>query len=137
MGHSMGGHGALVLSLRYPGVFASTSAFAPICNPTQVPWGKTAFEGYLGSDVEIWKQYDASELVKEYSGPSFDVLMDTGTADEFLDSQLKPWVFEQACSETPVRLTSNMRQGYDHSYYFIATFVKDHIAFHAEHLNAI
>lgn len=136
MGHSMGGHGALVLSLRHPGIFVSTSAFAPICNPSQVPWGQKAFGGYLGPDVEKWKNHDASELVKNYAGRAFDVLMDTGTDDEFLDSQLKPWVLEQACSGTPVRLTSNMRQGYDHSYYFISTFVKDHIAFHAERLNA-
>ena len=133
-GHSMGGHGALTLALKNPTVFKSVSAFSPICNPTKVPWGQKVFTNYLGAEnQEEWKQYDATELVSAYSGPSFDVLIDTGTDDEFLKEQLHPWAFEEA-AVGKLHLKSNLRVGYDHSYYFIATFVEDHIKFHAKHL---
>lgn len=134
-GHSMGGHGALVLALRNPGMYKSVSAFSPICNPSKVPWGIKAFEGYLGSDERVWNQYDASELVGTYSGGPLDILIDTGTSDEFLEEQLHPHVFENAAKAVPnIHLESTMRQGYDHSYYFIASFIKNHIEFHAKHL---
>jgi S-formylglutathione hydrolase len=130
----MGGHGALTLALRHPSAFKSVSAFAPICNPAQVAWGQKAFAGYLGSaDQEAWKQHDATELVRAYAGPRLPVLMDTGTDDEFLKDQLHPWAFEAAAAGK-LDLQSNMRVGYDHSYFFIATFVEDHVEWHAEHL---
>lgn len=136
MGHSMGGHGALTLALRNPTAFRSVSAFAPICNPSQVPWGIKALGGYLGADnTEAWKQHDATELAKVYTGPQLPVLMDTGTDDEFLEGQLHPWTFEEAAAGK-LELTSNMRGGYDHSYFFIATFVGEHVEFHAKHLAA-
>jgi S-formylglutathione hydrolase len=134
MGHSMGGHGALTLALKNPSKFHSVSAFAPICNPINAPWGQKAFSGYLGEeDKESWKRYDATELLKDYVGPKLPVLMDTGTADDFLESQLQPWAFEKAAAGK-LELVSNMREGYDHSYYFIATFMEDHVAFHAKAL---
>ena len=134
MGHSMGGHGALTIALKNPSAYKSVSAFAPICNPTQVPWGKKAFEGYLGTEnQEAWKEYDATELVKGYTGPALDVLIDTGTDDEFLKEQLHPWTFEEAAAGK-LNLKSNLRVGYDHSYYFISTFVEDHIRFHVKRL---
>lgn len=115
-------------------MFQSVSAFAPICNPCQVPWGKKAFSGYLGeADTEGWKQYDATELASSYSGPKLDVLIDTGTEDEFLQRELHPWAFAEAATGK-LNLTLNMREGYDHSYFFIATFVHSHIEFHAKHL---
>ncbi|KAL4538508.1 hypothetical protein Ndes2526B_g03191 [Nannochloris sp. 'desiccata'] len=132
-GHSMGGHGALTLALRNPASFKSTSALAPICNPSKVPWGQKAFRNYLGANEEEWKQYDATELVSRYSGPSFEVLIDTGTDDEFLKEQLHPWAFEEAAAGK-LHVKSNLRVGYDHSYFFIATFVEEHIKFHAKHL---
>ena len=135
MGHSMGGHGALTLALRNPAAFRSVSAFAPICNPCQVPWGRKAFTGYLGADEETWKQYDAVELARSYSGPRQQVLVDTGTDDEFLKEQLHPWALEEAAADK-LQLKSNMRVGYDHSYYMISTWVDDHIEFHAKHLAA-
>jgi S-formylglutathione hydrolase len=134
MGHSMGGHGALTIALKTPSMYKSVSAFAPICNPSQVPWGKKAFSGYLGeSNTEAWKEYDATELVSSYSGPKLDVLIDTGTEDEFLQGQLHPWAFVEAAAGK-LNLTSNMREGYDHSYFFISTFVPSHIEFHAKYL---
>lgn len=135
-GHSMGGHGALVMALKNPGAFKSVSAFAPICNPTQVPWGQKAFAGYLGDGwQEAGKAYDATELVKGYSGPQLPVLMDTGAADEFLQTQLHPWAFEEA-AKGKLQLTSRMNEGYDHSYFTIASFVTDHLDFHARYLLA-
>lgn len=133
MGHSMGGHGALTLALKNPTAFKSVSAFAPICNPSQVPWGQKAFTGYLGPDASQWKQYDATELARNYSGPQQQVLIDTGTDDEYLKGQLHPWAFEEAAAGK-LKLKSNMRVGYDHSYFFIATFVEDHLEFHASAL---
>ncbi|CAD7696564.1 unnamed protein product [Ostreobium quekettii] len=134
MGHSMGGHGALTIALKNPGMFKSISAFAPICNPTQVPWGHKAFGGYLGDDQSEWAQYDATELLKTYSGVSIPILMDTGTDDPFLEKQLTPWVLEKVAQEKQYPLTSRMQTGYNHSYFFIATFMADHIQFHAKAL---
>lgn len=138
MGHSMGGHGALTIAIKNPTLFKSVSAFSPICNPSQVPWGKKAFSGYLGLDESTWKQYDATELVKECTGlEKLDILIDTGTDDEFLKEQLHPWAFEEAAAEKALNLKSHMRVGYDHSYFFIASFVSDHVEFHAKRLKAI
>ena len=134
-GHSMGGHGALTLALRNPTMFKSVSAFAPICNPSQVPWGRKAFTGYLGKNEEDWKRYDATELAASYKGPALDVLIDTGTDDAFLKEQLHPWAFEEAAAEK-LQLKSKLRVGYDHSYFFIASFVAEHIHFHAKRLKA-
>jgi len=133
MGHSMGGHGALVLALGNPVTFKSVSAMSPICHPSKTPWGQKAFQGYLGSDEESWKVYDATERAKNNSGPQQHVLIDTGTDDEFLQVQLHPWAFEEAAAGK-LDLKSNMRVGYDHSYFFVATFIDDHIEFHAKAL---
>ncbi|HEV2744993.1 MAG TPA: alpha/beta hydrolase-fold protein, partial [Rubrobacter sp.] len=135
-GHSMGGHGALVCALKNPDVFRSVSAFAPISAPTRVPWGEKAFSGYLGEDREAWRAYDASELVREH--PFADgrgILVDQGLSDQFLEEQLLPEALEEACAEAGQPLTLNRREGYDHSYYFISTFMEDHIRHHAAALN--
>ncbi|HTH60212.1 MAG TPA: S-formylglutathione hydrolase [Paraburkholderia sp.] len=131
-GHSMGGHGALMLALRNPDVYRSVSAFAPIAAPTRCPWGEKAFSGYLGDDREAWKAYDASELVGRASR-RFDegILVDQGLADPFLANQLNPDVFEAACRAAGQRLTLRRHEGYDHGYFFIQTFIADHIAHHA------
>jgi len=135
-GHSMGGHGALTIALKDPSSWVSVSAFSPICNPTACPWGEKAFTAYLGS-VEKGKAHDATILVGEASSNSFDsILIDQGTADEFLPSQLKPEAFEEAAKKASVNVQVNMREGFDHSYYFIAAFVEDHINFHAKRLLA-
>jgi len=130
-GHSMGGHGALVCALRNPEQYRSVSAFAPIVAPMRVPWGQKAFTNYLGADQETWRSYDASELVftTQLKHP---ILIDQGSADTFLENQLMPRVFEQACAKAGQPLTLRMQDGYDHSYYFISTFVEDHIRHHAE-----
>lgn len=177
-GHSMGGHGALVLGLRHPELYRSISAFAPICNPINVPWGKkgayhclwmlvklalytcmcalcatnsltflscthpsptlsTAFGGYLGDDTSLWKQYDACELAGAYTGPPRDLLIDTGTGDSFLEVQLQPHTLEAAVkSSSALSITSRMQEGYDHSYFFIATFMDDHVDHAAKYLLA-
>ncbi|YAF94639.1 MAG: S-formylglutathione hydrolase [Nodularia sp. CChRGM 3473] len=129
-GHSMGGHGALVCAMRNPQLYKSVSAFAPITAPMQCPWGQKAFSRYLGSNQEIWCNYDASELVKQvgYHSP---ILIDQGTADKFLAAQLLPEVFEQACTSVNQPLNLRYQTGYDHSYYFIASFIEDHIRHHA------
>jgi S-formylglutathione hydrolase len=132
-GHSMGGHGALALALRNPGRYSSVSALAPIVAPSQVPWGRKAFAGYLGPDESAWAAYDACALVRAKPLP-FPLLVDQGTADKFLDVQLKPELFEAACAESGQRLQLRRQAGYDHSYYFIATFVADHLAHHARAL---
>ena len=129
-GHSMGGHGALTLHLKNPGKYQSVSAFAPICNPTQCPWGEKAFTGYLGS-VDAGKAYDACELMKTYDGPIVPILVDQGTSDNFLHNQLKPENLRVACGDKGYPLQLRMQTGYDHSYYFISSFMKDHIQFHA------
>ncbi|KDD74573.1 putative esterase [Helicosporidium sp. ATCC 50920] len=133
MGHSMGGHGALVVGLRNPDLFYAVSAFAPIANPMQAPWGVKAFRGYLGPEQEAWRQYDATELAREYKGRRMSVLLDTGTADENLQENLKVDALV-AVDNAKILLQSRMREGYDHSYYFIATFVEEHLEFHARFL---
>src|SRR4030095_2999023 len=133
-GHSMGGHGALTVALRHPGRFRSVSAFAPIVAPSQVPWGQKALAGYLGEDRESWRKHDAVALIED--GARVDeLLVDIGTADTFLDKELKPELLEQACRDSGIHLQLNMRDGYDHSYYFISTFMADHLRWHAERLS--
>jgi len=134
-GHSMGGHGALVAALRNPQRYAAVSAFAPICAPSECPWGEKAFSGYLGDDREQWKQWDACELVRAGAAPTLALLIDQGESDDFLQQQLKPHLLEQACAQAAWPLQLRMRAGYDHSYHFIATFIEDHLRFHAEALH--
>ena len=131
-GHSMGGHGALVLALRNPGLFRSVSAFAPICAPSQCPWGKKAFSAYLGRNEQDWLQYDASALMANSQTPFPNgILIDQGMADKFLPTQLFPEAFEQACEKARQPLQLRSHAGYDHGYYFISSFIEDHIRFHA------
>jgi len=136
-GHSMGGHGALVTALGNPGMYRSVSAFAPICNPMNCPWGTKAFGGYLGEDAESWKKYDACELATSYTGPQLHILSDQGSEDNFLKAgQLLPENLITSCeSNKDIVLTSREQDGYDHSYYFIATFIEEHLRFHANFLN--
>jgi len=134
-GHSMGGHGALTIALRNPGRYRSVSAFSPIVAPSRVPWGQKAFSAYLGDDREAWKQYDACELVKSAT-EKLPLLIDQGEADEFLETQLKPEWLVDACAASGHPLELRMRPGYDHSYYFIASFIGEHIAHHARALRA-
>lgn len=129
-GHSMGGHGALTLALKHPEKFRTCSAFAPIAAPTRCPWGEKAFSGYLGADRETWKKHDATELVAS-SDWSSEILIDQGTADGFLDEQLRPELFLAAARGAGVPVTLRYQSGYDHSYYFMASFMADHIAHHA------
>lgn len=134
-GHSMGGHGALVLAQRHRDRYRSVSAFAPIAAPTRCPWGEKAFTGYLGDDRSQWAQYDASELMAASSQPFPDgILIDQGLADNFLENQLNPEAFEAACEKAGQPLTLRRHEGYDHGYYFISTFTDDHLEFHAERL---
>lgn len=131
-GHSMGGHGALTLALKYPALFRSVSAFAPIAAPAQCPWGEKAFTGYLGTDRDVWKRHDASELMARTKAPFHGgILIDQGLADKFLPDQLNPDRFEAACLAAGQSLTLRRHEGYDHGYYFISTFVADHVAHHA------
>lgn len=132
-GHSMGGHGALVIALKNPGRYRSVSAFSPIVAPTQVPWGQKAFKAYLGDDVEAWEQYDAACLI-EGASQRLPILIDQGDADSFLAQQLKPELFQAACDAASHPLNLRMREGYDHSYYFIASFIGEHIEHHAKAL---
>jgi len=132
-GHSMGGHGAIVAHLKNPGMYSSVSAFAPICNPVAVPWGEKAFTGYLGS-VEAGKAYDSTELIKNYQGPKPNILIDQGSADGFLNTQLKPDNLSRAAHEVGYPVTVRMQPLYDHSYYFISTFMRDHVDHHARAL---
>jgi S-formylglutathione hydrolase len=132
-GHSMGGHGALVIGIKHPDIFRSVSAFSPICAPSQCPWGQKAFRGYLGDDALAWAQYDSVELVKA-RGYQRELLVDFGSDDPFVVQQLKPELLQGACRQRNVRLTLRWQSGYDHSYYFIASFIKDHIRFHADRL---
>ncbi|WP_144393405.1 S-formylglutathione hydrolase [Pleionea sediminis] len=134
-GHSMGGHGALTIGLKHPDQFRSVSAFAPICAPSQVAWGKKAFSGYLEQGCEL-EQYDACQLIaKGYRVPHIKV--DQGKADDFLEPQLKPELLLQACHEAEVPLELSIRDGYDHSYFFIASFIDDHIAYHKAQLSGM
>ncbi|MGY1426322.1 S-formylglutathione hydrolase [Lysobacter sp. A289] len=132
-GHSMGGHGALVIALRNPGMYRSVSAFAPIGAPSQVPWGEKAFTRYLGDDREQWKQWDASALIAG-ADERLPLLIDQGDADDFLQAQLKPELLRAACEAAGHPLTLRLQPGYDHSYYFIASFIGEHIAYHAKAL---
>ena len=135
-GHSMGGHGALTLALRHPGQFKSVSAFAPIAAPSQCAWGEKAFTGYLGSDKSAWLAHDATALMaKESAAPFPDgILIDQGLADKFLEAQLHPHLFEAACAKVGQPLTLRRHAGYDHGYYFISTFMDDHLRHHAQRL---
>ena len=135
-GHSMGGHGALVVALRNPGRYRSVSAFSPIVAPSQVPWGEKAFTAYLGDDREAWQQYDATALVAGGLNERLPLLIEQGGADEFLASELKPELLQRAAEAQGHPLTLNLRPGYDHSYYFIASFIGEHIAYHARALAA-
>jgi S-formylglutathione hydrolase len=132
-GHSMGGHGALTLALGNPGRFGSVSAFAPICAPSQVPWGEKALGHYLGPDRAAWRRHDAVAMI-ENGARLPELLVDIGEADPFLDSQLRPDLLEAACADASIPLTLRRHAGYDHSYYFISTFMADHVRWHAERL---
>lgn len=132
-GHSMGGHGALVVALRNAGRYSSVSAFSPISNPVNCPWGEKALGNYLGQDRASWAQYDASELMKT-SNAQLPALVDQGDADNFLEEQLKPQALQSAARESGYPLQLRMQAGYDHSYFFIASFIEDHLRFHATHL---
>ena len=135
-GHSMGGHGALTLALRHPGRFQSLSAFAPIAAPMQCPWGQKAFTGYLGEDRSAWAAHDASALMQAQAAAPYPggILIDQGLADKFLAEQLHPEAFEAACAAVGQPLTLRRHEGYDHGYYFIASFVEDHLRHHAQTL---
>ena len=132
-GHSMGGHGALTVALNHPERFRSVSAFAPIVAPSQVPWGQKALAGYLGDDRAIWRKHDAVALIEDGARVK-DLLVDVGTADQFLEQELRPELLERACADAGIALTLRRQPGYDHSYYFISTFMADHLRWHAERL---
>jgi S-formylglutathione hydrolase len=134
MGHSMGGHGALTIALRHPQAFRAVSAFAPIVAPSQVPWGQKALAGYVGDDRSLWRQHDAVALIEDGARLK-DLLVDVGDADPFLEKELRPELLERACAEAGIPLTLRIQPGYDHSYYFISTFMADHLRWHAERLN--
>lgn len=133
-GHSMGGHGALVIGLRNPERFQSISAFAPVVNPSQVPWGIKAFGAYLGSDKNDWIEWDALALLKDFSGKKIPILIDQGDADNFYETQLQPTKLAAAAKEKDYPLTLRMQKGHDHSYYTIATFIEEHLLFHLSQL---
>jgi S-formylglutathione hydrolase len=133
LGHSMGGHGALTLALRHPALYRSVSAFAPIVAPSEVPWGQKAFAGYLGEDRSAWAAHDACALVRERPLP-FELLIDVGTADKFLQRELQPERFEAACAQSGQALRLRRHAGYDHSYWFVSTFIAEHLAHHARAL---
>lgn len=134
-GHSMGGHGALIMALKNPGRFTSVSAFAPIVNPCIVPWGQKAFSAYLGDDEATWQEWDSCALMQaSQAGDAIPTLIDQGDADQFLGTQLQPAVLAEAARQKQWPLSLRIQPGYDHSYYFIATFIEDHLRFHAEHL---
>ena len=134
-GHSMGGHGALTIALRNPGRYRSVSAFAPIVAPAQVPWGEKAFGGYFGNDRAAWRAHDAVALIEDGARVS-EILVDQGTSDSFLERELRPALLEAACRNASIGLTLRMQEGYDHSYYFISTFMEDHLRWHAQRLSA-
>lgn len=134
-GHSMGGHGALICALKNPGRYRSVSAFAPIANPSLCPWGEKAFSGYLGNDRETWKTWDACELIGAGGTGRPALMVDQGEADNFYhDGQLRPEALKKACEEAGMPITLRMQPGYDHSYFFIASFIDDHLRFHIHHL---
>lgn len=133
-GHSMGGHGALTIALKNPRYYKSVSAFAPICSPMRCPWGEKALMGYLGTERTRWREYDATALIEErgWNGPT--LLVDQGTKDQFLESQLKPELLKETCERAGVSLNLRLQEDYDHSYFFIASFIEDHLRFHALNL---
>jgi S-formylglutathione hydrolase len=135
-GHSMGGHGALTLALNFPERFSSVSAFAPIVAPSRVPWGEKALSTYLGNDRSTWRKHDAVSLIED-GARLLDLLVDVGTADQFLEQELKPELLERACATAGIPLTLRRQRGYDHSYYFISTFMSDHLAWHAKRLGVV
>lgn len=131
----MGGHGAMICALKNPGLYQSVSAFAPISNPINCPWGKKALGGYLGDDQEAWKAYDSTELVARYNGPPLELFIDQGEEDQFLkENQLLPDKLTTAAASAQVPFIIKRREGYDHSYFYIATFIGEHIAYHAKFL---
>lgn len=132
-GHSMGGHGALTLALKNPDMFKSVSAFSPIVSPINCPWGQKALTGYLGSDQSVWRRYDSCALI-DVGARMPDILVDQGTADQFLETELKSHLLSEACDRAGIPLTLNMRGGYDHSYFFIQSFMEDHVAWAADRL---
>ena len=138
-GHSMGGHGALTLALRHPHLFRSVSAFAPIASPTRCPWGEKAFTAYLGENRATWAEHDAARLIEDGVGAGCfdDILIDQGDADSFLTEQLKPELLQAAADAAGQTVTIRMQPGYDHSYFFMASFIEDHVAFHARRLEAV
>ena len=134
-GHSMGGHGALTLAMKHPALFKSGSAFAPISSPTRCPWGEKAFSAYLGADRESWKAHDAALLIEQGKANAFDdILVDQGLGDQFLENQLKPELLEAAAAKAGQKLTLRRHDRYDHSYFFMASYIGDHVAFHAARL---
>jgi S-formylglutathione hydrolase len=135
-GHSMGGHGALTLHLKHPQRYRSVSAFSPIVAPSQVPWGQKAFTAYLGSDRASWQRYDATELVKKQPSAAH-ILIDQGAADQFLERELQPQRFVAAAESAGQKVTLRMQEGYDHSYYFVSTFIDDHLRWHAQALGTL
>ena len=134
-GHSMGGHGALTVALNHPDRFRSVSAFAPIVAPIRVPWGQKALPGYLGQDQAAWRRHDATALIEDGARVP-EILIDQGTADNFLKEQLRPELLKEACDAAGIPLTQRLQEGYDHSYYFISTFMEDHLRWHAARLGA-
>lgn len=132
-GHSMGGHGALTIALNNPGRFKSVSAFAPICSPLNCPWGEKALTGYLGADRKLWRRHDSCALIEDGARVS-ELLIDQGTGDQFLTNQLKPELLEAACTKAGIPLTLRRQEGYDHSYFFMASFMEDHLRWHAKRL---
>lgn len=134
-GHSMGGHGALIVALKNPGRFTSVSAFAPIVNPCKIPWGQKAFSAYLGDDEATWQEWDSCALMQaSQAGDAIPTLIDQGDTDQFLGTQLQPAVLAEAARQKQWPLSLRIQPGYDHSYYFIATFIEDHLRFHAQFL---
>ena len=134
LGHSMGGHGAITLALKNPGRFRSVSAFSPIVQPSAADWSRPAFEKYLGPDAAAWRKYDSVSLIEDGHRLE-ELLIDQGTADPFLDTGLRPWLLVDACRKAGIEVTLNMREGYDHSYNFVSTFMASHIAWHAMRLH--
>jgi S-formylglutathione hydrolase len=134
LGHSMGGHGALTIAVKNPHAYKCVSALAPICSPMRCPWGEKALAGYLGSDRTRWREYDTTALLEVHGWSGPPILVDQGTKDPFLDTQLNPELLRETCARRSVPLELRMQEGYDHSYFFIASFIDDHLRFHARHL---
>jgi S-formylglutathione hydrolase len=133
-GHSMGGHGAITVALKNPGKYRSLSALAPIASPMRCPWGEKALTGYLGADRAAWRAYDSTALVEDRGWKGPPILVDQGTKDQFLETQLHPELLQEACARAGVPLDLRMREGYDHSYFFVSSFIEDHLRFHARNV---